>query len=563
MATARRLYLYVVSAASLGVWTVAAVLLLRLILNRAGVGSGLCPSCLAPVTDAPDRDALAFALAAGAVGLVLWLIHWGRLEWSVRAAEPSEEAVAERHSIIRSAYFLLVLAITLLTSVTLLVQLVSRAVPDMLNASGSSFLPLGDDWSIAIVVVLLGVWAYHAAGRARDVRQGPVIEGAAAWISRLYLYFAALEGVIGWVGGIGTLITVVAGQWAFPVSWFASTGTSAGPAWVRPVTAAVMAILVWLAVWLVHWLYADRLRSGHSAQSAAERASRVRLGYLGVVVLWAVLTVVTLAAQSLGQLLIWAFDLTPKYPGTVSYSFPAWYVILTPAVAALPVLAAWLWHRRLALAESAEGPAGVSARRVMGYLEAFLGMATLAVGMLVLLSTLFQEWFAGPATSDSLLAMPRTFQGLAAYHDQLFRSSLASALAVAVVGLAIWLWPWISATRRRAAGAADRVAELTSSARAYYLYVLMTSALLVGAAALGVILYRYLRVGLGLDEHALASDVSGPFAWLLVAAAVYLDHAWVQWRDRATPRGSGTGREPQEPQPPQAQDPREAAPTEP
>ena len=182
MATAKRLYLYVVSATGLGMAIFGAVSMLHLLLNKIGVGPQ--SSAASSLTSNADKDQLSVAIAVGVVGLALWLIHWAIAERMVRGS--SEVAAAERASIVRSVYFAVVMAVTLGAAASLAVQLAGDSLANGLNARQSfSFQVVDDSWSLAAIIVLFAVWAHYAWCRAHDIRQGTPITGAAAWVSRL------------------------------------------------------------------------------------------------------------------------------------------------------------------------------------------------------------------------------------------------------------------------------------------------------------------------------------------------------------------------------------------
>lgn len=557
MATAKRLYLYLISLTGLVLLIAGAVSLLRLAVNNVGVGPRSSGSSNG------DLDGISFSVALGLVGLALWLIHWAIVERMVRrqpampavadatgaAIEAPDPAAAERRSIVRSLFFALVMWTSLSLAATLGIDLAGRAIADALGAwmkfSVVSLLALPDDWEVSITVVLVAVWAYHAWIRGRDVRQGPVIMGAAAWIARLYLYGAALLGVVGVLQALSSLIWTTASQVAQP------SLPASGPAllpitvdvyrsWERLVIAALVGLAVWGAIWLSHWLYSERLRSGSTEQSVAERPSRVRLAFLMAVLVWGAATVVQGAAGGLGQLFEWMAGV----PNDSVPVYPLWFLVLVPPLAAVPAGLAWWWHRRRAFLEASEGPAGVSARRIAGYLVALIGLYALAAGVYDVLSATFERWLA---------PMTATYGTLA---ETMWKFVVAYGSAVTLVGLAFWIWPWLSAQRRRAATAVERDAELGSSSRAYYLYVVAGASVLIVAASLVVVLYRYLRAGFGLDESALGAEVSGAVAALLVAAVVLAYHALVLRSDKARPAPAAVPG----PMPPHADSP--AAPTE-
>jgi Domain of unknown function (DUF5671) len=546
VATAKRLYLYVVSAAGLMLLISGAVVLLRELLNKLGVGPQGGPIRGSVGGYNPDLDAVSQGVALGLVGLVVWLIHWSIAErkagWtlmgSASTSDSPDAAAAERRSIVRSVFLAIVMGAAIAVSATVAVDLAGRVIADALGATQSymsySLGLLDDAWSVAILIVLLGVWRYYTWIRSRDVRQGPVLTGAAAWVSRTYLYGIAFLGLTSALQAVAALINTVAIQiaspnangFAIPLPVDIAPLSPSGNGWERPAIAALVGIAVWGAVWLSHWLYSSRLRSGSSDQSAAERVSRVRLAFLMVVVLWSVTTVVSGFGSGLDQALVWAFGLNNG--PTAGNSLPPWYLILVPPIAAVPAALAWWWHRRRAFTEAPDGPVGYSAIRVAGYVTALVGLTALATGVAEALATLFGQWFATVPVFD-------------VGGSPLWQWELAASAALAIVGLAVWFWPWLYAQRRRGPQAAERPAEIRSSSRAYYLYLVAGAAVLIGAVTLAWVLYHYLRLGFGLDESGLGSEVSGPIAALLVAAALLAYHALTLRSDRTAAAGPTSG----------------------
>ena len=277
-----------------------------------------------------------------------------------------------------------------------------------------------------------------------------------------------------------------------------------------------MGIAIYGAMWLIHWTYSNRLYAGSSEQSSLERSSRVRLAFLMSVLVYGAVTMVGGFGSGLGQLFSSGLG--------VGSSGQLWYLVLVPPAAALPAGLAWWWHRRRALAEAPSHPEGVSARRIAGYLVALVGLAALAEGLEDALATIFGQWLA-PTTAVLFSNIGLTDFG--------WKSAIASDGALVLVGVVVWIWPWLFAQRRRAAAAVERDVELGSSSRAYYLYVISGAAVLVLAGNAVVLVYRCLRLGFGLPEGTLGSEVSGAIAGALVAALLLAYHARVLLADRS------------------------------
>jgi hypothetical protein len=463
----------------------------------------------------PDREALSGAIAMMVVGLSLWLTHWALVQRM--AAGDGEEAAAERASIVRSAYFSLVMIYLLVAGAGALVAFLREGFGRTSGATDPfSFVSLSDSASAA--VIYLAAWLAHAWWRARDLRGGRPLEGAAAWIGRLYLYGAALVGLVvtlGAVSGlIGTAIDAVAGHVdnAFPAMYGPAVSgcvwcpniPATGPAawWVRPILSMLVQFVVWAPVWAVHWLYSVRLTAGDEPQARSERASRVRLSFFIAVVAIGVGYVV----WGLGQGLAAALGAVVG-AGMWAGSGPLWRDVAVPPATALPLAFAWWWHRRRVLLEPASPSWPDSPARVIGYLTAFVGLAVFAYGLATGAGLILQR-LSETGSSDSYLL-------------ERWRWQTVQGIALAVVALPIWLWPWLAVRRRLGL---DPVAEAGSAARRTYLFGTVGLTLLATAAATGFIVFRLTRLALGLQIGSVGSEIGYSVATLVVTVPLLAYH---------------------------------------
>ena len=516
MAKARRLYLYLVSWLALLVLVAAEITILRLILSHAGIGPLIIGSTT--LISLSDKDTLAVGLTLLLVGLGLWLFHWGTLERMT--AGDDDEAAEERASVFRSVYFSITLGLSFVSAALLWISLLTDAISDRLGAVPASSAA-DDDWLLTGAIVATAVWSYHVWVRLRDVRHGTPIRGAAAWTSRLYLYGAAAVGVLGMVlassSMISTVLTELSGVGRPGGLDFGgldlgvSTGSSSTPWWVRSIVAGIVGFVVWLVAWWAHWACSNRICKSPTVLAEPERRSRIRLAYPMLVVVLATSLVGSMVIAGLSTLLS-AFLLGSNLN-------PLWYYVVQPMLVAIPFAAAWWWHRRRAIRESATGPAGVSANRVAGYLTAWVGLNLWGAGAALLVLVGLDRLF--PTTS---------MYGLDAgpFADVVWKTELALGASYMAVGLPIWVFPWLSAHRRRAA---DWAAEARSSSRSFYLYLVEANWIVILALGVGLALYRYLRVALGLPEPGLAGEVEQPLGLALVAASLVAFHYRVMRRD--------------------------------
>ncbi len=173
----RRLYLYVVSAAAVGV----------LALGLTGVGSTLLIFLFNDPAADYSRPQLAGWLAATVVALPVWGIHqWFARRFALR--DPAERASAIRHLYIYWACLVFSTAFAINLDSALATGLRSA-----LDSRTADYLSTAQTaWNS---VVLLGLWALHFAMAWRD-RTAVGEKGASATLRRWYMYAALLIGLL-------------------------------------------------------------------------------------------------------------------------------------------------------------------------------------------------------------------------------------------------------------------------------------------------------------------------------------------------------------------------------
>jgi hypothetical protein len=119
------------------------------------------------------KGELAGYLAAAAIGAVLWLWNWLRLE-ARRAATPHEEA----NSTVRRAYLLIVVGTTVIASLGALVFVLYRLFASILNVDIVENALSALSAPIGALIVTAAVAIYHGMALRRD--QGLRAEAAAA-----------------------------------------------------------------------------------------------------------------------------------------------------------------------------------------------------------------------------------------------------------------------------------------------------------------------------------------------------------------------------------------------
>ncbi len=511
MLTVRRLYLYSVSGLALGLLIVGLIGLTRLVLDQLGFGpaAGL-------IGGSPDRtrEDLSLGVALVLVGLPLWLVHTWYVERLVRRPDAAGEV--ERQSDLRALYLSIVLGIILWIGATSAADAIREGLRGLvLTTSGDYYADIPG--SIATALIVLPLWAYTAWTRRRDLASGP-LRRAAASISRLELYGAAFVGAIAALWAIGDLITTVLRLAVGRPPVVIDDGW-----WQIALGGAIAQGLVGGVVWWTHWRYSVGLVGGAGARgsdigepagaaigpvAAEERASRVRVAHLCALALAGVAYATVAAAASLDALIAYGFGVAES-----SDLLRLVEDVVAPLLTATPFVVAAAWASRVAERESLAFGGELRAfatHRLIRVLLALVGLTLVGVGL---------AWTLGIAF-DVLLGGSRTV----ASGETQWRRELAQFASFAILGLPLWLVPW---HRLQTMFATDPAREAASTTRRAYLSLVGGVTLTAAASSLAFLLYRMIRMIVGLDVASLGSDVSAPLAIIVVAGALLGFHGAV------------------------------------
>jgi hypothetical protein len=502
MQTVRRLYMYLMSGITLGVLLVGLNMLLTVAFHALGLGRG----AFAGGSD-NDREQLSLAIALIVVGLLVWTVHWLFVERSLRVEHPAHDE--ERASGVRALYLTVVLAALLLFGVFAGIQLLQELVRAMLGVDPSGefgFTGIDIGATLATVLVTGLAWTYHAAIRRRDLGSGP-LEGSGAWIPRVYLYGAALVGLILLAISVGGLLVTGLQTLVGKVPDFGDLDFRR-----RTAADAIAGVIGWGIVFLGHWWYATSLIMDTHWRGISERRARLRLAYFVATIGASAIGVVAFAYQALDAVIGMALGAGDA----VVSGEDAVLAIGGPILALLPWVGAWLVHRRWMRTESmeADGPGWIATvDRLDAGVVALIGLVAGAVGLGGLLGLLIDVLLGGNRTDSDFL-----------------RREVASYLAIAVPGAVMWLWNWLRLQARRAAAPKE---EAGSTLRRAYLLLVVAPAMIVSLASLAYLLYRLFGAILQVEVSGnTASAVSAPLGALLVAAAVAIYHGVAVRRDQ-------------------------------
>lgn len=512
MATARRVYVYLLSGVSLGVLLVGLSLLLDVLLSALGLGSGQ----YLYGSDQGRREQLTLGAALVAVGLPVWLIHWTLAERSVRSGRDGAEV--ERSGAMRGLYVAAVLAILLAFAASQATGLIRNLVYALGGGPPNAY---GDPAGmLAALAVTVAAWVYHQAVRLDDWRRGP-IHGAGAWLPRLYVYGAAgvsllvlLLALIDLAGlALRAVFAVEQPVYADPVAW-----------WLSPLTSSVAAVAVAGVIWIGHWWYAGRLVTESSDRVEAERPARLRLAYfggIGVVLAGAVVIELIRALQPLAERALGIA--TPTGSDRLAV------IVLGPLLGAVLFAVAWWLHRAWfaadtgAVARSDPGRLATADRLDM-YGHALLGLAFTGVSAAWLIGVVIEATLG----SASLLS-----------GDDVLRRQMAIAAPALVLGAIVWLWAWSRAQRRRIA---DPSAEAASAIRRAALLAVLGSSVVGAIGGFGFLFYRLFGSLFGVSlSQDVATELSRPLGVIAVALVAGVTHGLAIRRDQSI-RATAVGR---------------------
>ena len=493
MQTVRRIYLYLMSGVALGVLAVGLSMLLDVILTSSGALQHLYDSF-----GGDSRQKVSQAIALLGVGVPVWAVHWWFVQRGLAPARPEHDA--EQGSAIRALYLSIVLVVSLVAWVNGAIGLAQGLLADLAGVSPTFFTVDPVNSATALAVGLL-VWVFHGQVRRRDLAAGRV-QGAAAWLPRLYVYGVSLGAL---VISVGAVESVVVG--------LVSTPASADDYASVSLIGFGLGLVAWALTWLGHWRYATSRSMANDPQGIDERVSRTRLAtFMATIVIASAFTLVGIA-RTLEAVI------RPMLGMELGGNETWVSVVVAPLGIVIPWAIVWFAHARwLHRDPAASDPLR---RRHVSRLESHavaavaLGFGALGLGWLIGLA--IDAAFGGLRTSD-----PTAFPWMAEF---------ATWLSMAVVGTACWAWQWSSVVVRRRFNPEE---EANSTIRRTFLYLTMGVALVAGLGSATVILYRLVGSLLGASLTGDAtSELSTPLGAVAMAVAVLVYHGLQLRRDQA------------------------------
>jgi len=440
MKSIRRLYFYLVAIISIEVVVWGLIGLLRSIIDKTVSGGA---------------DALAQALALILVGVPIFLVHW---LWAQRVSSKEDE---EKEATLRALFLYAILLGTLIPVVQNLLSFIDRSFVQVTGLgvarAFSSFRnqTLADNL-IAIVMNLI-VAAYFwniLRGEWRTLKEKQNFTE----VRRLYRYIWMLYGL---------LMTVFGMQQVFRYLVFIP-GNILGEMGRETLVNGVALLVIGTPVWVYAWHVIQ-----DSLADPSEMGSNLRLGILYILALGGVITVVTTSSMLVNVLMtrFLGADWTTKYfvqqlSGPISVGVPLGMV--------WAYYGRWLNRHIEAIGDKVR-QAGM--KRLYNYILAFIGLVVSFIGVATLLSFIIDL-----TTSESYLMSTS------------FRSSIATAISLLVVGLPLWLMTWrpmqVEALAQGEMGDHARRSIL----RKTYLYLALFASVIGGMASAVGLVFQIIRV---------------------------------------------------------------------
>jgi ABC-type multidrug transport system fused ATPase/permease subunit len=434
---ARHVWLYLLTAISLGIFAGGAGQLLTLVFDITIKHSYLVSIGTKPF----NLENLALGLALTFIGGPLWFLFWNS------ARKRIMQNPREADSGIRKLFLALVLTVTALTFLA--------------NASGffqwvlaGAKVKYFSSANLATIIVAGAIWFYHWHLSKREGFNTP----GAKTLKRWYIYILSAFGLIWLVSGLILFFSSLCSSLPIWRDSFISLSI-----WNDAVVSSLSQAISGFIAWYFHWfrLAKDDIRS----------TLRQVYFYPFAIAGGAILTLVSVTVLFYNVL---TFIFGAVSGNTLEhFQFLGWVI---PAIAA--GLMVWIYHHHLSQEESIglEEKHG-SAQRVYLYLMNFLALGTTVAGI-IFFSGLVIELIIN-ALSISLTPAPGWWQ-----------KQLAASLALIATGVPLLIFYWKNALKR---SLDEKLLEWRALSRRIFLYSVVGIAIVALAASLVNVIYQLIN----------------------------------------------------------------------
>ncbi len=397
MKTVRRLYFYLVALISLEVVLWGLINLLRSIIDQTVGGSA---------------DALAQALALIVVGVPIFLIHW---LWIQRnsARDPEEKTAG-----LRAVFLYGILFGTLIPVIQNLLALIDRGFLQTLHLTAQRAIVGGlQTWPDNLIAILMnGIVAlyfwYVLRREWRDLPEPDNFVGTRA----LYRYLWVLYSLFMMILGAQQVLSFI---FFLPSELLGDVGR-------ETMINGLALLVIGTPIWFYSWRTIQSALSGMT-----ERESNLRLGFLYLLALGGVITVLTTTAMAIQIILA-------RLLGTRMALADFVHQIGGPISVGLPLGVVWayygLWLNRH-IESTGEPVRQAGMKRPYFYILSALGLGGALIGVASLVQFMIDQLVGGAFVLNDTL-----------------RSQLSSAISLIAAWLPLWLITWSSMQRQALAG---------------------------------------------------------------------------------------------------------------
>ena len=354
-------------------------------------------------------------------------------------------------------------------------------------------------YSLSAIVVWGGLWAFHWSVESQEGQPTPETKA----VRRVYLYLVSAGTLIAATVGLALLIDMILGgrqvyESRSPVSILERSGF-----WSPTTQQGLALLLAGTPVWVAHWVFF----ASHDYESA------LRQLYLYVfAILGGIATVMVASGVIVYHLLtaVGADDLASDH-----------FEFLPSALSSILVGGGVLFYHAYVANREAGEPTTQShrARSSFHYLLAFVGLATLSAGVVVL--------------GDAFTAL-LTDSGRALVGSNIERDGISVSVTLFILGMPLWIYYWLKVQRRISVPGSG---ERSSPARRQYIFAVLGAGMLALLGSVSFFFFVLFRELLDGDLSAVFVEARTGVA-VTVAATIFVPYHWMAYRaDRLALRG--------------------------
>ena len=477
MKTVRRLYFYAVALISLEVVLWGLINLLRSIVDQT-IGGG--------------AEALAQALALVVVGVPIFLIHW---LWPQRVSARDEE---EKTASLRAIFLYGVLIGTLIPVIQNLLAFINRTSLQLLHLSAERALVGGlQTWPDNLIAILMnGIVAVYFWNILRNEWTTLPSKENFADVRRVYRYVWVLYSL---------LMMILGAQQSLDYLFFIPGGVL-GELTSETLINGIALLIVGTPVWFYSWHIIQ-----DSLADAAEKESNLRLGFLYVLALSGVITVLTTAAMVINIVIT-------KILGANISTADFIHQIGGPISVGVPLGVVWAYYGRwlnLHIDSIGDPVRQAGMKRVYFYILSALGLGGAFIGVASLINFIIDLLTGGSLILTGTL-----------------RSNLASAISLIVAWLPLWLMTWRPMQHDALAEGDMAEHARRSIARKAYLYLALFAGVIGGMSSAVALVFQLLNALLGgQTDSTFLATVLNDLQLLALFIILFIYHLLVLRRD--------------------------------